>query len=721
MFIKAIFLTIFLIFIVNTKSFANEEANVDSCVVEPTGNQQNSSGSTQRGGRYRTAEGTMNVLFIYAQFSDDGYNVSNSEWPKDSPPVFMDLTVDETWTGNPTPGSLTDYFAQMSMNKLKFVGKEVFVTAPHSRQWYLDNGKRRGDIHREIIEELDQAWDFGQFDNWDYNTVYSHTNSADGVVDMVFFIWRNVSKELSNPDSIKDKLNLENYASIGGSTVYVDNNQRRFEGSFGGNYGSGVTVINGYSQSTSFRLAVHEFAHYLQGYNPEHTGFAFWGMLSAWGTRSYAANAFERHRLGWIDVIEVDNSSQTLQNITLGDFVTTGQAYRIEVDAANDEYFYLENHQALSMWDTPDKDGGTGLFVIRQHGPKGSDLDIVPADGRFQWSVAEFIPNPWGSGNLPVWQKGAIDMVNGYADTDRIPYVENGVNKKIQINFYKDEDGNTVEKPLYLGDTRDAFNVGYREVFSPWSNINSHDYSRAATGIGFEIVNESAGTFTMNIHVNTAQDAKPSLPRNFAIQSVQGFSGENPKLTWDASIEPDLAGYKIERKINNGSWTLVYTASPSTTSWIDYSVTRDKSINYDNAYYRMYAYDNDSKVSIYTGTLSYWFNSNSGFKRDRPGIDIIGVTGPADFSLVQNHPNPFNPSTSITYGLPERSMVELKVYDVSGREVAVLQSGVMDAGFYSVIFNAGNISSGIYVYRLSARGQKSGKVFNRVKRMLLVK
>jgi hypothetical protein len=74
----------------------------------------------------------------------------------------------------------------------------------------------------------------------------------------------------------------------------------------------------------------------------------------------------------------------------------------------------------------------------------------------------------------------------------------------------------------------------------------------------------------------------------------------------------------------------------------------------------------------------------------------------AGFSLSQNYPNPFNPTTAISYQLPAASQVMLKVYDILGREVAVLVNNYHQAGNYKVEFNARKLVSGIYFYRLQA-------------------
>lgn len=95
---------------------------------------------------------------------------------------------------------------------------------------------------------------------------------------------------------------------------------------------------------------------------------------------------------------------------------------------------------------------------------------------------------------------------------------------------------------------------------------------------------------------------------------------------------------------------------------------------------------------------------------------------PENFEIFQNFPNPFNPATFIKFQLPEKSSVNIKVYDQSGRETASLFEGEYEQGFYSVAFDGAGLSSGIYYYRIEAHSlsqTKSG--FIKTLKMSLIK
>jgi hypothetical protein len=116
---------------------------------------------------------------------------------------------------------------------------------------------------------------------------------------------------------------------------------------------------------------------------------------------------------------------------------------------------------------------------------------------------------------------------------------------------------------------------------------------------------------------------------------------------------------------------------------------------------------------IYAGT------SNSLWRRPLSeiiiGVQNISTETPSSFSLSQNFPNPFNPTTNIEFALPKSGLVTLRVYDILGKEVATLVNEVKNAGSYSVDFSASNFTSGVYFYKIETNG------FSDIKKMMLIK
>lgn len=682
----------------------------------------------QIGGYVLPSEGTINVLFIFAQFPDDAWDSTNASWPKGQAPANMQEWVDQTWSANPTQGSMTHYFNEMSFNKLKFTGKAVSVTTQNTREWYLNNNKNRGYIHREIIQKLDSTWSFAEFDNWDYNGDYDHINQPDGIVDMIFIVWRNIAHEYSNPAPIYNALNMGRYASLGGSSFTVDNGQRTIKTGFWPDTtnkipgGSGVTLTDWFSEDM-FRFCIHEFGHYLQGGNDQHVGFGFWGLLSGWGIKSYAANAFERYRLGWINLNTVQLSpTQTIQNATLPDYLTTGVAYRLVINAANSQYFYLENHQNHNRWKYPDAIIEDGLYVLRQDGASGDNtfMQCVPADGRWDWTVNQRVLNPWGTNPqyLPVFKRLGANRVDGYHDLQRIPWIWSGQQQQPHhIHFTEDpKTGNAVLDIRGQGDGKDAFRMGYNEVWSPFSNPNSQNVNKAATPYGFKLNSITNGVYSIDIYVNTSLNGPPSKPTGFSVSAVNNFA----VLNWSANIENDLwpdGKYKIYRASTTGGEPTVfyyittinaYDSRTPITSWTDPNPV--VGAGSDKLFYRVTAVDNGNLESVPSDyDWVYW---NQAMQKGSGSEELAIIF---ENKLYTNYPNPFNPSTVIHYSVKDAGLVSLKVFDILGRELALLVNDIKETGYHSVEFNASDLPSGVYIYTLQVNGYTDSK------KMLLVK
>lgn len=118
-------------------------------------------------------------------------------------------------------------------------------------------------------------------------------------------------------------------------------------------------------------------------------------------------------------------------------------------------------------------------------------------------------------------------------------------------------------------------------------------------------------------------------------------------------------------------------------------------------------------------TVRLRYNQCAGF-----GPVVNSSELPTAFDLSQNYPNPFNPSTTISFAVPQDAFITIKVYDVMGREIAVLlNKRSYSQGYQNAVFNSVryNLTSGIYFYKLSAYNSNSVNIYSQVKKMLLIK
>ncbi len=128
---------------------------------------------------------------------------------------------------------------------------------------------------------------------------------------------------------------------------------------------------------------------------------------------------------------------------------------------------------------------------------------------------------------------------------------------------------------------------------------------------------------------------------------------------------------------------------------------------------------NDIDFPESSGCLTGWAVSSTGLIAKMTGV-IVGVNNnitsvPDKYYLGQNYPNPFNPSTVINYEIPVSDLVTLRIYDITGREVASLVNGNQESGKYSIEWNASQFASGTYFYTIKAGG------FTQTKKMILLK
>ena len=250
---------------------------------------------------------------------------------------------------------------------------------------------------------------------------------------------------------------------------------------------------------------------------------------------------------------------------------------------------------------------------------------------------------------------------------------------------------------------------------SGWSIDNSL-YKEA--GRGWEI-----GLNFMRIRINgpiPPSTATPTAPTNptaptsdfLTYNSPNNFDarvqGDVVNVQWSAPPYPDKVD-SLEYKVQEG-W---YTSSAFDLGDVVIPWTRiDKNargIDID-----IYALTSGEKHIFFIRSV-YGERVTSATRTNLPVVSYSSVSTenseiPEEASLGQNYPNPFNPETTIRYALPQAGNVRLAVYDLLGHEVAVLVDEPKPAGHHTTRFDAGDLPSGAYVYRLQAQGRIMGQV-----------
>lgn len=174
--------------------------------------------------------------------------------------------------------------------------------------------------------------------------------------------------------------------------------------------------------------------------------------------------------------------------------------------------------------------------------------------------------------------------------------------------------------------------------------------------------------------------------------------GNNVSLNWSTATETNNKGFAIERKATDGSFEeIAFVNGFGTTTEVQNYSFVDNNLLSNTYNYRLKQIDFD-------GSYAY-HNLNQ----------EVFVGAPTVFSLSQNFPNPFNPSTLISYQIPVDSKVNITVYDLLGNVIAVLVNEEKAAGSYEIKYDASSLSSGVYFYKLLAGEFVSTKKMNLLK------
>jgi hypothetical protein len=279
----------------------------------------------------------------------------------------------------------------------------------------------------------------------------------------------------------------------------------------------------------------------------------------------------------------------------------------------------------------------------------------------------------------------------------------NGIELKIPFSEIGATSSMSIEVFAFLVDNKADF-----------SNVTIPGNLSRKIGTNPDFTSEGVGPF----------HSSPASPLPVELISFTAVPQNNSvNLIWETATELNNYGFEVQReKIKDQSedeWESIgfVQGHGTTNSPKDYEFTDSELPNSESVDYRLKQIDND-------GTFAY----SKTITVDLTTITNVDEEVVYEFALEQNYPNPFNPSTTIKFTVPtppnpspykgegaREGLVLLRVYDILGREVATLINEEKPAGSYSVAFNAANLPSGIYFYKIEAGN------FVEVKKMTLLK
>jgi M6 family metalloprotease-like protein len=660
------------------------------------------------GGKHITARGVFRILLVFASFPDD--STPHPFWPARSAPLFMQQFIDpDTNTHSTNSFNLTNYFRQMSLGQLHVIGEAIWVQSAHSQEEYRDGAFWRANKHI-LPESVDPVVNFAQYDSWTRQGDFIHANTPDGLVDMIVMVWRtNIFAFLGE-------------ASLGYQPGFNADGKRiemGFPEYLPRPIGSGITCeyLYGDAPFRAMQVMVHELSHWLLGgphpYNSEslHGKHSYWGMLCNQQRHASCVNAYERERLGWTTVPEISAN----QTVTLTDFLTTGAAYKFHPPNGEPfEFFYIENHQKLSVLDDATGNAADkGVWILQQEGPymEVDNFRIRPSDGNWRWANPGSTSQCSGQ-TVPIFRKGEPAIATGESHRDQIPNNASAIN---WMRAYLDPSGqlncgNFATGELFNG----AFNATTSNVFSFASNPTSNTWSNLRSPFSLEILSETNGVVTVR-HNSNPLDASPARRHLSADPTIITRDSGRVYLAWGSQwsqgqlLEEDVSWSELQRQIGNGEWENVYTGAA--TAW------NDGSIRYDSAgtiavRFRARVLDTRGKYSMWSST---YYTAMI-----RP--DYVGNDGSVEnYRLLHNYPNPFNPTTTISFSLGKRESVTLTMFDVAGRPIATLiKNADMSSGTHSSSWdgrdeNGSFAASGVYFCRIQTDS------FSALRKMVLIR
>lgn len=283
--------------------------------------------------------------------------------------------------------------------------------------------------------------------------------------------------------------------------------------------------------------------------------------------------------------------------------------------------------------------------------------------------------------------------------------------------------GNNIDVPVMGADgsnwTDEYILPGEVPLFRIYDASENKDYF----ALPLSVDPEELGFENMKfIFIETLEVAPPVAPTGVSVEFCGIPRLEHACLSWSENTEPDFDHYRVWSKYiqdgNEGDW--VMRTETSDTAWTDFNI--DPIPADDKIMYKVEAVDMDDLVSDPSETVTIAGDVNK--PMGRTGEEVAAI--PEKYELTSIYPNPFNPETTIHFGMPKDNFVDIRVYDLNGREVANVLSNVKPAGYHSVIWNGSNNISGLYIIKMTIHAgvnnvRGAGPEFSAARKVILLK
>lgn len=713
---------------------------------------------------------------------------------------------------------VSDIWHEFSRGKLHVLGKAYSVILPHTENEYRAMPSTAAKIRRDVYENLktqigDQEWQF--FDKWKALANNSFEWNTDGKIDMMYLVFRTSQKGTFHAGA-----NYEGWGGLGtaegetsnGYLMYSSGSYNLYVDKYFDKDGSGLSVSGRGSacrRELFLEVMIHEHMHFFMG-SVDHDTY---GKMAYGPGREFSFSPWEMIKLNYIvpKIVTYSNPINILgdyssRNGTAG---TIGEI--LQIPGNNNEMFLIANRRKISEWDrrmsgdtladyeknylnpnvNPEYGKGIYIYHIQDGLEYGlyNKMDMECADGLWNWEAVGHSSPSWDQNTLhPVFKRTTPTYDNDFGAScsgkDGMSVLCQGTSydpiamqwttnySQSWYNIGKSHtytpsyqcgtdrlytnDENFYYSLEFFGDRWDAWNVGYNEIFSPWSSPNTKDENNNQTGIyvWYKSLNSSTNEATLEIYkvgqngeteTSILQKTPPSRPMGIKVIEYNNGTDCFAKLTWNHNMEPDMrvllsskesSPYQKRYKIYRATYPTmygtnfiyseiadVYINENTTPEYIDYDTKLYYcSLGGEQSGYHPYPvrykikavdeYEDESVFSDFASTIGSEENG-SPIDPDRPMSEENDL--PTKYSLYQNYPNPFNPSTNIQFDLPNDATVSLKIYDMLGREVATLVNEFRNAGRYIIGFDGSKLSSGVYYYKIKAGN------FEQTRRMVLVK